>query len=170
MPLTTVPLPRLALLLRSGMLLGKVVARLAPGTFDTLCLRSKGGEVSWQQNITHIWQACPFLGTPLRVALEAGDEQAAWASLHQVTLHALEPRARKACGSWLGARSTDWPLRAVLFAWVEQQRTGAGEWLDRGADSVKKPNAAAVRAALVSAGVVRAHGGGGGRRKKSCLC
>lgn len=118
MPLTSVPATRLGLLLRSGVLLGKVVARFLPGLFDPFCLRTKGGELMWRQNVEKVFEACSFLSNKLRDALLAGSQEAAAVALRLILVNALSSRAREQCRSFLGARADSWPWQSLVAAWV----------------------------------------------------
>jgi hypothetical protein len=155
MPLTTVPQPRLVLLVRSGVLLGKAIARFSPGAFDPLCLRTKGGEASWNLNIDQIWGACPSFGKELRDALSGGSVQAAWQMLRLVVLAGLEPRARSVCKQWLGPNAETWPLPPVLYSWVWRLNERPKMYEEvAGAADVAVPDAEHIGAALVLSGVL----------------
>lgn len=145
MPLPSVPSPRLALLLRSGVLLGKAVARLFPGKFDPLCLRTKGGETMWSQNLRYIWQACPFLDPLWLQAIEEGSVEAAQLSLLKVTVEALSPKARKHCLSVLDAAS-EVDTRTLLWRWA---------WHCSGVTRSSPPDLPALMRCLEHCGVIK---------------
>jgi hypothetical protein len=155
MPLTTVPTTRLQLLVRSGVLLGKTLGKFSPGLFDTLCLRTKGGEVAWNMNLRHVWDACPYLTAELRDALVGGSSQAAWQALRLVVVASLALRARSTCKPWLGTSAETWPLLRVLYAWVYKQNDVDWKWEDKREVDVEKPSAAFILNSLQSSGAVR---------------
>ncbi len=155
MPLTTVPGPRVLLLLRSGVLLGKTVARMYPGRFDPLCLRTKGGETAWQQNLQRIWETCPFLPALLQPLVLEGFPEAALSALRLVMRDAHSARARAACKQWLGARAEQWPLLAVMHAWVACWNNPGGEgpnWETMQPEAVPVPSTAQLCEALAASG------------------
>lgn len=163
MPLTNIPEPRLLLLLRSGVLLGKVVARLYPGKFDPLCLRTKGGEQSWNQNLTYVWETCKFLQSDLKEAMIADVSQASYAALYLIVRDALMPRARSLCKNILGDKADIWPLSKVLHAWVLAQSSPEADYEKLREEDVPAPSAAQLCDALYGCGAVRrSHADAGG--------
>jgi hypothetical protein len=189
MPLTTVPAPRLLLLLRSGILLGqpnlcrfcfvpeclnnkklgKTVARLYPGRFDPLCLRSKGGESNWQQNLEKVWQACSssVLPSSLLPLVLDGVNAACLVALQLVLRDAHAIRARQACKQWLNPGQSDsWPLSAVLRVWSLgwAQAEGAGPLPEWGRpDEVPRPAAGQLAEALCNSGACERRSGDAGK-------
>ncbi len=158
MPLTSVAESRLVLLFRTGALLGKTVARLYPGRFDPLCLRSKGGESAWKENLDKVWTA---VGTVLPTGLQAsvldGMVAAGLYALLLILRDAHSSRARAAARQYLLTSSDTWPLRAVLRVWAlccalpdHASAAAPPEWESPAA--VPRPTSHQIAEALIASG------------------